>query len=146
MTIETVANRESIELNIVSVLKNMRDQQPVLVTREPFDVEKIAVTQFPAILITSGNEERADLSMAISRTSTITYTIRGFVRGSDLDTKRNALIERIEESLEEDRTRGTNRRSTITLVRNIAVIDRLAPLAEVIITVDVRYTYSKGIN
>lgn len=136
--------REDFADNIVKVLKDMQDPRPVLVTREPFDVEKLAVTQFPAILVQSGNENRLDLAMGIARTGTITYVIRAFVRGTELDRKRNDIVERIEETLDSDRTRGTSTKSTITLVTNIQVIDRLPPLAEVIISVDVRYKYTKG--
>lgn len=138
--------REDFALNIVSVLKDMTDPKPVLVTREPFDVEKLAITQFPAILVATGNEIRNDISMNISRQGIIQYTIRAFVRGGGvaLDTMKNDIIERIEETLDADRSRGTGKGSTITKVTQILVPDRLAPLAEVVMTVEVRYTYTKG--
>jgi methyl coenzyme M reductase subunit C len=133
--------------NIVDVLKNAKDPKPVLVTREPFDVEKLAITQFPAILVQSGNETREDYSMGVRRQGVITYTIRGFVRGGvEIDKQRNDLIERIEETLDIDRSRGTNRTSMKTQVVSIDVIDRLTPLGEVAITVEVRYLYNKGAN
>lgn len=133
--------------NIVDVLKNAKDPKPVLVTREPFDVEKLAITQFPAILVQSGNETREDYSMGVRRQGVITYTIRGFVRGgAEIDKQRNDLIERIEETLDIDRSRGTNRTSMKTQVVSIDVIDRLTPLGEVAITVEVRYLYNKGAN
>lgn len=133
--------------NIVDVLKNMKDPKPILVTREPFDVEKLAITQFPALLIQTGNEVREDYSMGIRRQGVITYTIRGFVRGgAEIDRQRNDLIERIEETLDLDRTRGTNRSSMKTQVVAIDVIERLPPLGEVAVTVEVRYLYNKGEN
>lgn len=133
--------------NIVDVLKNAKDPKPVLVTREPFDVEKLAITQFPAILVQSGNETREDYSMGIKRQGVISYTIRGFVRGgAEIDRQRNDLIERIEETLDTDRSRGTTRTSMKTQVVSIDVIDRLPPLGEVAITVEVRYLYNKGAN
>ena len=138
--------REDFAVNIVKVLKDMADPKPVLVTREPFDVEKLAVTQFPAILVQTTNETRSDISMGINRQGIISYSIRAFVRGTELDTKRNDIIERIEETLDSDRTRGTSTKSMITQVRNISVIERLSPLAEVLITVEVRYKYTKGVN
>lgn len=99
--------REDFALNIVSVLKDMTDPKPVLVTREPFDVEKLAITQFPAILVQTGNEIRNDISMGIHRQGIIQYTIRAFVRGGGvaLDTIKNDIIERIEETLDSDRRR-----------------------------------------
>jgi hypothetical protein len=140
--------REDFANNIVSVLKDMRDPKPILVTREPFDVEKLAITQFPAILISTGNESRQDLSMAINRQGIIQYTIRAFVRGGGvaLDKLKNEIIERIEETLDLDRTRGTGNKNMITRVTSIQVPERLAPLGEITIVVEVRYVYTKGAN
>jgi len=138
--------REDFAVNIVKVLKDMADPKPVLVTREPFDVEKLAVTQLPAILVQTTNQTRSDITMGISRQGVISYSIRAFVRGTELDTKKNNIIERIEETHDSDRTRGTSTKSMITQVRNISVIERLSPLAEVLITVEVRYKYNKGVN
>jgi methyl coenzyme M reductase subunit C len=136
--------RNDFAENIVDVLKNMADPKPVLVTREPFDVEKLAITQFPAILINTFNETRADYSMGIKRQGTITYIIRAFVRGNELDKKKNDIIERIEETLDTDRSRDSSRKDMKTQVTFIEVVDRLPPLGEVAITVEVRYLYTKG--
>ena len=140
--------REDFAVNIVSVLKDMQDPKPVLVTREPFDVEKLAVTQFPAILIATGNETRQDISMAVLRQGVIQYSIRAFVRGGGvtLDRLKNDIIERIEETLDLDRTRGTNNRNMLTRVIQINIPERLAPIAEVQMLVEVRYAYNKGAN
>lgn len=136
--------REDFAKDIVETLKNMVDPQPILVTREPFDVEKLAITQFPAILVVTGNEERTDYAMP-QRQGTIAYTIRGFVRGgAELDRQKNDLIERIEESLEVDPFRGSNRKNVRTEVLSIEVIDRIPPLGEIAMTVQVRYLYTKG--
>lgn len=138
--------RNDIAEDIVKTLKELTDPRPVLVTREPFDVEKLALTQFPAILINSGNEERLDYDMNY-RSGTIDYELRLFVRGSAmLDKQKNDIIEAVEEALEVDRRRGTNNPGVNTLITNIEVIDRFPPLAEVIITVQVRYRYRKGVN
>lgn len=140
--------REDFAVNIVSVLKDMTDPKPVLVTRDPFDVEKLAITQFPAILISTGNETRQDITMGIQRQGVIQYTIRAFVRGGGvaLDRLKNDIIERIEETLDLDRTRGTNSKNMLTRVTAITVPERLPPLAEVIMIVEVRYVYNKGTN
>jgi hypothetical protein len=141
-----VSLRNDIADNIVKTLKELSDPRPVLVTREPFDVEKLAITQFPAIMINSGNEEREDYDFNF-RSGTINYTIRGFVRGAtELDRQKNDLIEAISEALEADRRRGTGNPGIVTLISNIEVIDRLPPLAEVNITVQVRYRYRKGVE
>ena len=138
--------REDIVTNIVTTLQNIADLQPVLVTREPFDVEKLAITQFPAVLINSTNEERTTETMRLGiRQGTIVYTIRAFVRGNEIDKKRNDLVEAIEEALDADRNRG--QASSVvqdTQVASIEVIDRLPPLGEVVLTVNVRYVFTRG--
>lgn len=138
--------RNDIANDIVETLKELTDPKPVLVTREPFDVEKLAITQFPAIMVNSGNEERDDYDFAF-KTGTIEYSIRAFVRGAnELDRQKNDLIEAISEGLEADRRRGTNNPGVVTLIASIEVVDRLPPLAEVIITVQVRYRYRRGVE
>ena len=139
--------REDFAKDIVTTLENMDDPRLGLVTREPFDVEKLAITQFPAVLVITGDEERADMTMgSVSRQGTIVYTLRAFVRGSEIDRLRNDLIEAIEETLDQDRTRGTDSKSMTTNVTRVIVADRLAPLGEFSMTVQVRYKYTKGTN
>lgn len=135
--------REDVIENIVKVLKDMNDPKPILVSREPFDVEKLAVTQFPAILVQSGPEARVDFAMNV-RQGIINYNIRAFVRGVELDRQKNDIIERIEETLELDRRRDSNRFNIKTEVTQITPIDRLAPLGEVSITVQVTYNMPRG--
>jgi hypothetical protein len=141
-----VSLRNDIADNIVKTIKEITDPRPVLVTREPFDVEKLAITQFPAVMVNSGNEERDDFDMSF-RSGTIEYTLRCFVRGAaEIDRQKNDLIEAISEGLETDRRRGTNNPGVTTMVATVEVVDRLPPLAEVIITVQVRYRYRKGVE
>jgi len=135
--------RETVIENIVDVLKDMSDPKPILVSREPFDVEKLAITQFPAILVQSGVEVRQDTSMT-GRIGTISYNIRAFVRGNELDKKKNEIIERIEETLEADRRRDTANTKITTQVVQIIPVDRLPPLGEVAVVVEVQYKYTKG--
>lgn len=138
--------RNDIADNIVKTIKELTDPRPVLVTREPFDVEKLAITQFPAVMVNSGSEERDDFDMSF-RSGTIEYTLRCFVRGAaEIDRQKNDLIEAISEGLEEDRRRGTSNPGVTTLIATVEVVDRLPPLAEVIITVQVRYRYRKGVE
>jgi len=141
--------RETVADNIVVTLKDMRDPHPVLVTREPFEVSELAITQFPAILITPTNETRETITMGVPgagrRLGTITYTIRGFVRGVELDRKRNDLIERIEEELESDRYRGLLVQGIIdSQVTAIEIVERQPPLAEFTLTYEVRYNYLRS--
>lgn len=141
--------RQQISENIVDVLKTINDPQLVLVTREPFNVLELAITQFPAVLIIPTIEERQTVTMGVPgtgrRMGTISYTIRGYVRGNDLDRKRNDLVEAIEEALESDRYRDL-RASGVTdsQIISIEVIDRLPPLAEFTITFQVKYNYLRA--
>ena len=146
-----MSNREDIAVNVLQVLQDMNPPRPVLVTREPFDVEKLAITQIPAVRITTGNETREDNAMGGSRRGTIEVQIRGFVRADGrsaqiitVDQKRNELIERIEETLNQDRTRELTDKASTTRVRNVEVIDRTPPLGEFLMAVDVQYSFTKG--
>lgn len=138
--------REEIVTHIIDTLKEMDDPRPVLVTREPFEVDKLAITQFPAILVSFASEERELLTMgpAGMKNGTIIFNIRGFVRGKELDKSRNALINAIEVALETQRYRellGSGVRDS--QISTIEVVDRLPPLAEILITVEVQYFYQR---
>ena len=138
--------REQIADNIVAVLKDCDDPRPVLVTREPFLAQELAITQFPAILITPTVEERETITMGAPgvgrRSGTLDITIRGFVRGVELDRKRNDLIERIEEQLDSDRYRELKPQGVLdSQVITIEIIERQPPLAEFTILFRVRYNY-----
>jgi hypothetical protein len=141
--------REQIAENIVTVLKNMEDPTPVLVTREPFVAQELAITQFPAVLITPTVEERETITMGMNgvgrRMGTLDVSIRGFVRGNELDRKRNDFIERIEESLESDRYRDLAAQGVLdSQVVTIEIIERQPPLAEFTILFRIRYNYLRA--
>lgn len=141
--------REQIAQEVVRVLGNIQDPSVVLVTREPFEPEKLAITQFPALLIQFLTEERETITMgapgAGHRMGVLDYNIRGFLRGVELDRKRNDLIERIEEALDLDRYLGLKASGVIdSQVIAIEVVNRLAPLAEISITFRIRYNYVRN--
>ena len=54
--------REAITVDIVEQLQNMSDPSPGLVTREYFDFEKLAITQYPAILVFGSTEDRTNIT------------------------------------------------------------------------------------
>lgn len=140
--------RESIAEDIREQLINMSDPAPGLVTREFFEFEKLAITQYPAILIVTGNEERTDVSMS-ERQGILQVELRCWVRGNELDTKRNHIIENIEQTLEGSRGRNitVNKEATHyveTRVTNVEVIERNPPIGQVIVTVEVEYMYKRG--
>tara|TARA_R100000005_G_C4794842_1_gene89695 strand:- start:37 stop:486 length:450 start_codon:yes stop_codon:yes gene_type:complete len=147
-----MSNRENAVKNIITVLEDMDHPKPTFVTREPFDVLKLAITQFPAILVTTGNEVREDHAMGGARRGTMQIQIRAFVRADGrsaqvitVDQKRNELIERIEETLNSDRTRElAQARASTTQVTSIEVIDRTPPLGEFLMTATVSYSFTKG--
>lgn len=141
--------RENIAINIVQQLQNMTQPAPGLVSRKYFDVVKLAITQFPAILVVTTTEDREDVSMDLRRSKT-QYVLRCYVRGPELDTLRNEIVERIEETLEQQRGRDIslnagNVHNVTTRISNIQIVEREIPLGEVIVTVDVFYTYKKGV-
>lgn len=145
-----MSNREDITTNILQVLSDMTPPRPSFITREPFDVNKLAITQFPALLITTGNETRLDNAMGGGRRGVIEVNIRGFVRSDGrvghiqtVDQKRNELIERIEETLNQARNRelGATRAAT-TLVRSVEIIERTPPLGEFLIIAEVQYSFT----
>jgi hypothetical protein len=140
--------RESIAEDIREQLINMSDPAPGLVTREFFEFEKLAITQYPAILIVTGNEERSDITLS-ERQGILQIELRCWVRGNELDTKRNEIIENIEQTLEGSRGRNitVNKDATHyveTRVTNVEVIERNPPIAQVIVTVEVEYMYKRG--
>jgi hypothetical protein len=147
-----MSNRETVTTNIIEVLKDMNPPRPTFVSREPFDVDKLAMTQFPALLVTTGNETREDQAMGGYRRGIIEVQIRGFVRSDgrkgfvqSVDEKRNALIERIEEALNTNRDRElATARAATTHVTSIEVIDRTPPLGEFVVIAEVHYSFTKG--
>lgn len=141
--------RENIAKNIVAQLENMDNPAPGKVSRVFFDVQKLAITQFPAILVVTSNEVRQDIAVNL-RQGTIQYQLRCYVRGTEVDTLRNELIERIEETLETQRGRdididADNIHNVTTQISNVEIIERELPLGEVIINVDVNYRYKRGV-
>jgi hypothetical protein len=127
----------------------MTNPAPGKVSRVFFDVQKLAITQFPAILIVTANESREDFGMDLRR-GTISYELRGYVRGTEVDTLRNNLVEEIEETLEKSRNRDislldSNIHSVTTHITNIEVVERELPLGEVVVTCEVTYSYKKGV-
>jgi hypothetical protein len=138
--------REQIAQEVVKLLQNMEDPTPVFVSREPFEAAELAITQFPAILIQFLSEERETVTMGAPgvgrRMGTLDYNIRGFMRGVELDSKRNDLIERIEETLDTDRYLGLRASGVIdSQIVAIEVVNRMPPLAEISITFRIRYNY-----
>jgi hypothetical protein len=139
--------REQVAKNIVDVLLSLEYPALALVTREPFQAQELAITQFPAVHVQVQTEERETITMGATgvgrRMGTINYTLRGYVRGTELDRRRNELIEGIEEQLDAKRFRGVDgvTDSQITLIE---IVERQPPLAEVTVTFQVKYNYLRA--
>lgn len=141
--------REDVAVNIVDTLKEIEAPKPVIVTREPFAITELAITQFPALLVQQTQETRETVTMGLPgsgrRIGTMTFEVRGFVRGTQLDTQRNDLIEAVEDALDADRYRGLRASGVLdTQIVNIEIIPRTEPLAEFVMTVEVNYNYVRG--
>ena len=97
----------------------------------------------------STSETKTDVSTDLRQGSLI-IECRCYVRGTQIDTLRNEIVERIEETLEVSRDRDitistSNIHNVKTQISNIDVIERELPLGEVVVTVDVKYQYKKGV-
>lgn len=141
--------RERIVKNAVITLSQIVEPAVVLVTREPFDVEKLAITQFPALLVNFNTELRQSVSMGGPnigrRTGTMVLDIRGFVRGTDIDSRRNELIAAVEDALDQDRYLGLQSAGVLdSQITEIVVVPRLAPLGEISLRYEISYNYLRG--
>jgi len=135
--------RENIAANLVTTLGSMTGPILKKITREPFDYERLSNAQFPAVWVQSAEETRGDITLGGVRESTINYRIIGFVKGVNIDTARNELIEGIENALDVDRTRGGYAKDTqiLTVDTDQGATD---PVGGITITAQVRYQYMRG--
>lgn len=144
-----MSNRENIAANIISVLDAVTSPIELKkVTREPFNVDELTQQQYPAIFIQSGEETRTDETMTsttVTREAVADFVIVGFVKGTDtnIDTKRNQLIEVIESTLENDRTRGGYAKRT-EIVEVSTDEGTLYPIGGIRVVVRVMYQYTAG--
>lgn len=141
--------RQQIADDIVQKIRDIEDPHPSFVTKEPFEVSEIAITQFPAILVTMRQEDRETITMGAPNTGrrmgTIRFDIRAYVRGTELDERRNTLLEALEEAIEADRYLGLKSSGVIdSQIIKIEIVDRQPPLAEMLIELEVRYNYLRG--
>ena len=138
--------RNDITNNIVAVLKDTTDPKPIFVTRETIDPSELARSQFPAVVVVTGDETRRESTMLESigtRNSVLNIICQCYVTGTNIDLQRNDIIERVEEALEVDRTR--NGVADDTRLAEVAIdeaIDKRFGLATM--TFEVEYTYTRG--
>ena len=140
--------RENIASNIKTVIDAISSPDVKLVSRQPFNVDELAQTQFPCVLIQTSEENREDQELgsgAKTRTGTIDFIVNGFVQGSNtnIDTLRNALITAIETALETDITRDSNALDT-EVVHVETDEGTLFPVGGIVMTIRCLYKYSSG--
>lgn len=145
----TTSLREKIVKNVVTILKERVDPGFRLVTREPFDVTELAITQFPAVLVNFLTETRTSESMGPPgvgrRSGSMALSLIGYVRGTEIDTLRNNLIAAVEDALDTDRYLDLRSDGVLdSQITEIEVVPRVAPLGEVSMRFVVNYNYLRG--
>ena len=143
--------RNSIAENIVDVLRDATDPQFVLVTRAPIDPGRLSNAQYPCVYVQTLDESREDDTMGTTtsttlRQATLNVGLNCFVRTSPemLDKACNDVIERVEEALDADRTRGGVAWDTqlISVTVGNELIEET--IGQVQLTIQVLYKYTTG--
>ena len=140
--------RENIASNLKTVIDAISSPDVKLCTRQPFELEELSQTQYPAVLIQTSEELREDAEIgsgARTRVGTIDFVVLGFVKGSNtnIDTLRNALITAIETALETDITRDSNALDT-EVVQVETDEGTLFPVGGIRMVVRCMYQYNAG--
>lgn len=136
--------RESICANVVSTLQAVEGIS--YVTREPFKFEELSSARFPACLIQTTGESREDMTTAsggTKRAADLGLQIVGFVKGANIDTARNNLVDLIETALDADRTRGgfALRTQVVDVETDAGSIN---PYGGVLVSVSIQYIFTSG--
>ena len=106
-----MSKREDIASHIVSTILTISSPSIKKCTRQPFTLEELAESQYPAVLVQTQEETKEDQEIgdgAKTRIATLEFLITGYVKGaeSNIDTARNNLASAIETQLESDITRN----------------------------------------
>lgn len=132
--------REQIAENLVDTLEDITDPAVQFVTRDSFDPDELSNHQFPAIMVTSSNEELVEDHFSGTETVQVSYALECYVKGDLLDEARNELIDAVRDKLYEDRHRDNN--AINTKVASVEIDDgSIAPIGGAIIVVNVTYDY-----
>jgi len=138
--------RNDIADNIVAVLTDANDPKPIYATRESIDLDDLARSQFPAIVVRTTDEDREELTMlgeSGTRFAVMNVECECYVTGNNIDLQRNDIAERVEEALAIDLTRGGVAKNTKLL--NLTVdqdIDKR--FGKITLTFAVEYIYTRG--
>ena len=106
-----MSKREDIASHIVTTILAISSPSIKKCTRQPFPLEELAESQYPAVLVQTQEETKEDQELgdgAKTRVATLEFLITGYVKGveSNIDTARNTLASAIETQLESDITRS----------------------------------------
>ena len=106
-----MSKREDIASHIVTTILAISSPSVKKCTRQPFPLEELAESQYPAVLVQTQEETKEDQEVgdgAKTRIATLEFSITGYVKGveSNIDTARNNLASAIETQLESDITRN----------------------------------------
>ena len=106
-----MSKREDIASHIVSTIDGISSPSIKKVTRQPFNLEELSQTQYPAVLVQTHEETKEDQELGSgvkTRICNLEFLITGYTKGteSNIDTARNNLASAIETELETDITRN----------------------------------------
>ena len=106
-----MSKREDIASHIVTTIEAISSPSINKVTRQPFNLEELAQSQYPAVLVQTQEETKEDQELgegAKTRLCTLEFLVTGYIKGSEsnIDTARNTLATAIETQLESDITRN----------------------------------------
>ena len=143
-----MSKREDIAVNIITTLQGVSSPQIKKLTRQPFPLEELAQSQYPAVLVQTQEETKeaqAIGSGSQTRVNNLEFLITGYVKGSEsnIDTARNNLASAIETELENDITRNNNALDTevISLETDAGT---LFPYGAISMVVRVIYEHDSG--
>jgi len=140
--------RENIATNVVSVISGITSPAVRKVSRQPFPLEELAQSQYPAILVQTQQETKEDQELgsgAKTRLCTLEFLIQCYIKGSDsnIDTARNTLATAIETALESDITRNSNALDT-EVIQVETDEGSLFPVGGIRMTIRCMYEYQAG--
>ena len=143
-----MSKREDIAVNIITTLQGVSSPQIKKLTRQPFPLEELAQSQYPAVLVQTQEETKEDQAIGSgsqTRVNNLEFLITGYVKGSEsnIDTARNNLASAIETALESDITRNGNALDT-EVISIETDAGSLFPYGAVLITVRVIYEHQAG--
>jgi hypothetical protein len=139
-----MSKREDIANDIVKALKAISSPRLGLVTREPIIIDEISRQAIPAVYVESADEEREQLTAGTARLARISYNLDILVKSDMRDTDRNALVEAIEEKLEEDVRRNSKALDGEVVIVEVIDPGEAVPYATMRIVYLVTYRYERG--